>query len=310
MVKIALPGDTTTHRVYAKYKSMPQEERAYLGASVIGNECRRALWYAFRWANPPQEHLPRIMRLFDTGQREEQRIIEDLTAGGVTLLSTQAGFCELGGHFRGHIDGLVGGLPEAPKTLHILEVKTHNDKSFKALLVDGVKKSKPAHYAQIQIYMHYFGYERALYVAVNKNDDNIFVDRVAYNKKEAKQLADLAEAIIRAPAPPYKLHDDPSKPTAYVCGWCPSRGVCHESLPARRNCRTCINSTAVLDDSKDGKWRCDFWGKDLTLDEQRAGCPKHRYIPDLVAGRQVDADPEARTVTYAMASGEEWVDGS
>ena len=39
-------------------------------------------------------------------------------------------------------------------------------------------------------------------------------------------------------------------------------------------------------------------------------CPAHLYLPALVPGEQVDADPEAETVTYRMQSGAIWVDGA
>lgn len=307
MAKVKTPPDTTAHRIYKHYDK-PQSERTYLGASMLGNDCRRAVWYKFRWAHPPEEFSPRMLRLFNTGHREEARIIDDLRSEGISIFGEQQGFRALGGHLCGHIDGVAGGLPETPKTLHILEVKTHNDKSFKTLLIGGVRKSKSMHYVQMMLYMHFLDYKRALYLAVNKNDDSIYTERIEYDKKVAAHLVDLAQTIIQAPFAPPKLHENPEAPAAYVCGWCPAKGVCHERASARRNCRTCISSTAVIDGS-DGQWRCDHWHKPLTLDEQRAGCPEHRYIPDLVAGRQVDADPDKRTVTYQMDSGKEWVDG-
>jgi hypothetical protein len=308
MAKIKTPPDTTASRIYSGYDK-PQEERAYLGASVIGSDCRRQIWYGFRWVTQPEDFSPRMLRLFDTGQREEARVIGDLREADIPVFGQQLEFKALGGHFRGHIDGIVGGLPEAPKTRHILEVKTHNDKSFKSLLVNGVKKSKPAHHAQMQIYMHFLKYDRALYVAVNKNDDSIYCERLEYSKKEAERLVDLAQTIIQAPFPPPKLHENPDAPAAYVCGWCNFKGVCHDRQPARRNCRTCISSTAVLD-GEDGKWRCDYHKKPLSLDEQRKGCPDHLYLPDLVAARQYLADPEKRTIAYWMDDGREWIDGA
>jgi hypothetical protein len=308
MAKVKTPPDTTATRIYSGYDK-PQGERTYLGASVIGGECRRAIWYAFRWCHQPEDFSPRMLRLFDTGHREEIRVIEDLRDANITVFSQQLEFEALGGHFRGHIDGIVGGLPEAPKSLHILEVKTHNDKSFKALLINGMKKSKPQHWVQMQIYMHFFEYDRALYIAVNKNDDNLYCERLEYDKKAAEYLVDLAQTIIQAPFPPPKLHENPDAPMAYVCGWCPARGVCHDGRPARRNCRTCISATAIIE-GDGGQWHCDHWKKLLTLDEQKVGCPAHRWLPGLVAGEQVDADPETRSITYKMHdSGKEWTDG-
>ena len=57
------------------------------------------------------------------------------------------------GHFGGSLDGVAKGLPEAPKSPAILEMKTHNEKSFKELMSKGVKNAKPQHYAQMTVYM-------------------------------------------------------------------------------------------------------------------------------------------------------------
>jgi hypothetical protein len=310
MAKIKPLPDTTARRIYRRYVfSHDREERAYLGASVIGSECSRQVWYAFRWAHPPEEFDPRILRLLDTGHREEARIIDDLREGGIYVFGQRAEFVALGGHFCGHIDGIASGIPEAPKSPHVLEIKTHNDKSFKNLLINGVKKSKPEHYAQMQIYMHYIKHDRGLYVAVNKNDDTIYTELIEYRKKEAEQLELKAKITIAAHHPPPKLHENPDLPAAYVCGWCPAKGVCHDRQPARRNCRTCLSSSPVFDGAS-GEWYCNYHDKSLTLEEQRAGCSAHRFLPGLVAGEQIDADPDKRTVTYKMHdSGKEWIDG-
>ena len=51
-----------------------------VGGSQIGNECSRALWYQFRWAWSPDFDGKRMLRLFETGDREEDRVLENLKA--------------------------------------------------------------------------------------------------------------------------------------------------------------------------------------------------------------------------------------
>lgn len=58
--------------------------RNHLGASVIGEDCQRKLWYNFRWIVKP-EFEPRVKRLLDRGQREEERIVEYLRGIGCTV---------------------------------------------------------------------------------------------------------------------------------------------------------------------------------------------------------------------------------
>ena len=65
--------NTTTAEIYKWYASKPQSHREHLGASLIGAECDRYLWQSFRWVALPQFE-GRILRLFDTGTREEARV--------------------------------------------------------------------------------------------------------------------------------------------------------------------------------------------------------------------------------------------
>lgn len=289
----------------------PDEERGYLGGSVIGQECERRLFYDFRWANPPEVFPARMLRLFQTGHVEEARIVEDLRRAGIKVRDVDPETGEqwlvtcANGHAGGHADGRVSGVPSAEATEHLLECKSHNDKSFKALKKDGVEKSKPVHYAQMQFYMHGLGLTRALYVAVNKNDDEIYAERVRYDAAFALRLVAKAERITTAHQAPPKLHDDPDAKMAWTCRSCPALAICHEGAFARRNCRTCLHSTPV----EGGAWHCARYGRQLTIEEQRAGCASHLYLPDLVPGEQTDADPENETVTYTMPDGSAWIDG-
>ncbi len=316
MPEIPAPFSQTVAAIYAVYEAKPDKERSYLGASTFGTECDRAFWYGFRHANEREALDGRKRRLFQTGHREEARVVEDLRAAGVEVqeldpsTGKQWAIASVGGHLRGHLDGIVWNVPEAPKAEHVLEIKTHNDKSFKALQKDKVEKSKPGHYAQMQIYMHHKGVARALYVAVNKNDDSIYVERVPYDAVAALRLVARGERVIAAAHAPPKLHEDPTSRAAYACEWCPAFGVCHGGQFARRNCRTCISATPIVDTSDRGAWHCTHWQKELSFEEQQAGCDSHLYLPDLVPGEQIDADEAARTVTYRLVGGETWVDGA
>jgi len=310
MAELPAPFSPTLDAIYRAYEDKAERShRTYLGMSTMGNECDRALWYAFRWAHEPESLEGRKLRLFETGHREEARMLDDLERAGITVhrvdpaTGEQWALSALGGHMRGHMDGQGEGFAEAPKARHVLEFKTHNEKSFKALVKDGVQKSKPGHYAQMQLYMHFSGLDRAFYMAVNKNTDELHVERVSYDPQAAIVLVARAERIINTPEPPPKLHEDPTAKMAWVCNYCPAFDQCHASAFAVRNCRTCIHSTPV-----DGGWSCEKHGA-IDTETQRVGCSQHLFIPGLVPGEQVDADVERGTVTYRMPDGNQWVDG-
>ncbi len=309
------PQQHTIDAIYSAYQARREDgERTYLGMSAFGTGCDRALWYGFRWAHSPEQLDGRKVRLFATGEREEERLVADLRLAGVEIEDRDPATGEqwevfgLGGHLRGHMDGRGLGFLEVPATVHLIEFKTHNDKSFKALVKDGVARSKPGHFAQMQLYMHFGGLARAFYLAHNKNTDELHAERIAYDPVAAARLVARASAIIESVRPPAKLHADPTAKAAYACGWCPAKGICHEREWSRVNCRTCLHVTPLTDGS-DGSWHCERFDRLLSTEEQRQGCPAHRFIPDLVPGEQVDADVAAETVTYRLADGTAWIDG-
>ncbi len=122
------------------------------------------------------------------------------------------------------MDAAILGVPEAPKTYHVAEFKTHNAKSFTTLQKDGVEKAKPEHYAQMQIYMHWSQLTRALYLAVNKDNDELYGERVRYDETFAKALETKAERIVYGAAPPEGISTEPA---FYKCKFCPASVVCH-----------------------------------------------------------------------------------
>lgn len=58
--------------------------RNHLGASLIGDECKRKLWYVFRWVKN-EKFSGQMQRLFNRGHREEERFIEWLEGIGIKL---------------------------------------------------------------------------------------------------------------------------------------------------------------------------------------------------------------------------------
>jgi hypothetical protein len=58
--------------------------RWHLGASLIGHECKRYLFYVFRWCFK-ENFDGRMQRLFNRGHREEERFIEWLEGIGFTV---------------------------------------------------------------------------------------------------------------------------------------------------------------------------------------------------------------------------------
>jgi hypothetical protein len=296
------PAPTLT-AIYANYEARQGDGfRDHLGASIIGKSCARALWYDFRWVTPAR-HSGRLLRLFETGQLEEDRLVRNLRATGVTVLEVdpetgrQFRVEAHGGHFGGSLDGVAIGILEAPKAWHVLEFKTHGVKSFSELTAKGVVQAKPQHAAQMQIYMNLTGITRALYVAVCKDTDALHIERIEADSAMAERLLDKAGRVIFAQHPPTRISEDPAW---FECRFCDHHAVCHEGGGAPVTCRSCLHSTPI-----EGGWHCARHHRMLTALEQRAACNRHLFIPDLVPGEVIDACDDV--VTYRMADGSTWV---
>ena len=184
-----------------------------------------------------------------------------------------------GSHVSGSVDAIIdAGVPEAPKKPHVAEFKTHSLKSFNDVEKNGVEKAKRTHFIQMQVYMHGLGIDRALYVAVCKDDDRIYTERVRYDRDVAEKAIARGKRLALADEMPPPLSHDPSW---YECKWCPAYGVCHEGLgvTAPQSCRTCAHSTA----KEDNTWRCEKHNADgIPLGFQRTGCADYELHDHLL----------------------------
>ncbi len=298
-MKILESDNSICARIDKHHESQAEPPRGHMGCSQLGHPCDRWLWLSFRWAVQPK--FPgRILRLFRRGQNEEATIISDLLAIGCdvrkTSLSTQHKV-DFGSHVSGSFDAIIeSGVPEAPKKRHIAEFKTHSAKSFADLEKKGVADSKPEHFTQMQVYMHGTEIDRALYVAVCKDDDRIYTERIRSDKNLAKKAVERGQRIAMADRMPEPISTDPSW---YQCKFCSAHEFCHKTkTTAQVNCRTCALATAMPDST----WHCAKWDAEIPFDSQRTGCEGHVLHPDLVPWQRKDG-PDEFTAVYEMING-------
>ena len=282
---MALLPNPIIDAIYASYERAYEPWiRTHIGGSDIGRACDRRIWMAFRQVGV-ESHSGRILRLFQTGHREEARLIDDLRNAGMQVwdrddaTGKQIEYKALDGHLVVHLDGVVLGVPEAPQTPHLLELKTSNAKNFDKLDKDGVEKAKPDHYAQMQLCMGLAGLNRALYLVACKNDERIYAERVKFDTAFFEQLLKRARYIISAESPPERISKDPAY---YICKFCPLAKVCHDDTMPAVNCRTCVHGSA----GPNGTWMCAN-GRDTAKP-----CSDHLFVPDLLHWAEpVDGDP-------------------
>lgn len=254
--------------------------RTHLGASVLGEKCLRAVWFGFRWADT-EEFEGRMLRLFARGQKAESSFADLLRSVGATVWTEddhgkQFRVSAFGGHLGGSKDGVAINLPHLPDgipagTACLVEMKTHNDKSFKDLKAKGVTESKPKHYKQAQLYMHFSGLKWCLYMAVNKNTDELYCEFFPYVEHIGTFLVNRGETVIFGEGIPPRIADSPSW---YECKFCAFHGICHGTKMPKVNCRTCVHSSP----ERDGTWRCRR-GKSEIKHSPKVGCSEHLFTP-------------------------------
>lgn len=275
--------------------------RPHLGASLLGHPCERYLWLSFRWA--VREHFDgRQLRLFARGKREEAVFVHYLRAIGVDIQHTDADpageqvHVTLAPHVGGSVDGIIeSGLPEAPKKRHIAEFKTHNKHSFDELEKKGVFEAKRRHWCQMQAYMRGTGIDRAFYMAVCKDDDRLYTERVEYQPQIAAQIVDRGARIARSDRMPEPLAG--GGPSWYQCKMCGFYDFCWISHMTKEiNCRTCAHITAA----EDGTMRCEYHGRAVDYDIQVGGCFNHVFHPDLVPWRFCGGDETGACAIYEI----------
>lgn len=241
--------------------------RNHLGASIIGDKCKRKLWFTFRWVYH-HIHSGRMQRLFNTGHKEEARIIEWLRGAGYEVFDRdengkQFKVSDVNGHFGGSTDGLII-IPELGKCL--LECKTNKTGvEFKAFLDYGYKENKPKHWAQTCVYGKKLGLEYVVYVCKNKDNDDLFIEVAKLDNIHADEMLTKAQEIIYAKEPPSRI----AETAAYFeCKFCDYVDVCHKGKALEKNCRSCKFAEPV----ENAEWKCNKYCNVIPSDFIKTGC--------------------------------------
>ena len=227
-----------------------------------------------------EKYSGRMLRLFNRGHLEEERVIEWLKGIGieisqVNLEGKQHHIIASGGHVGGSTDGIGIKFPDRygknfPPIL--LEIKTQKDKKFNILQGSGVIKEKPQHYVQMCVYGYKLGIQYALYIAVNKEDDDLNIEIVELDWTLAHNYLERADSIVKAQEPPKRISDNPS---FWICKYCSALAVCHHEASALRNCRSCRFAQPA--DNKE--WFCNRWNNVIPKEFIPVGCSKYESLP-------------------------------
>jgi len=221
---------TITAVKQAAWLDQTREPRDYLGASLIGHPCSRAIWYEYNGIVGEPFKLSAVWAIED-GNRVEAVIADRLRkVYGINLVTENQGFSAFGGKFKGHVDGIITGLKQAPKTPHVWECKVTDDFSgfLRAIERFGEKGAlqqwNERYYVQAQIYMHFMKLDRHYLTVAYSGGRDLAACRTEYREEVALQYVDKAEKIINATYTPVRLSE---KPDNWQCKMCKFKGICH-----------------------------------------------------------------------------------
>lgn len=213
-----------------------EPRRGYLGASELGRQCVRAIWYSFTGVKgKPRE--AKLCWAAEDGHHTEELIAKRLRMiPGVELQShnehgEQLGFSVLDGRFQGHCDGVIKGLIQAPKAVHIWENKTKAQKYFddfqKKKRIYGEKRAlkewNETYYVQAQLYMHFMQINRHYLTVALPGGRDIDSCRTEYKPEVGEAAYDRAQKLLNITVPPPRIND---KADFFVCKMCEHADHC------------------------------------------------------------------------------------
>lgn len=174
--------------------------RQYLGASAVGAECLRKVQYD--WLCDPV-HPSRLRDIFARGHFFEKVSRQHLTRIGFRFAPTERlAFTAVDGLFRGHADGIIINGPTVPSVGYpcLWEHKAIYAKGWRAVERDGIARTYPVYFDQVQLYMAYLDVadHPALFTVLNADTCERLHLLVPFDAERAQTASDRAVTVIEA----------------------------------------------------------------------------------------------------------------
>lgn len=215
--------------------------RPHLGASIIGDECARKIFYTFRWAIKPKL-TGKQYRIFETGTDLEKRILEDLKRDQTkyTLYTKaqngkQFSVVDCYGHFGGSLDSV---LTDNKNIIYVVECKTAKEVYYNQVKKHGVQKTYWTYYVQMCCYGFLLGIKYFFFIILNKNISDYHIEIGKIDHKIGKRYIKRAHEIIFTNELPLKIS---LTATHFKCQLCAYRDLCHYDIAPLKTCRSCLH---------------------------------------------------------------------
>jgi hypothetical protein len=323
MPRTELPprNDPTLDAVESAVESNTTSDvRSYLGWSGLGHPCERSVIYD--WLQAQLKTYPAgTLFKFEDGHGTEARIndrFEQLASvdQGLEFLpdgpdGKQWSVEACSGHLKGHLDGVIKGLRQAPGEWHVYEVKCVNEARFRKLRrlvaqhgTDALELWSEQYFIQAQGYMGsaYPQLQHHYLVCVTPGGREMTSCHTKFQPLVFEAAIEKARQLITSTELPPRVSDDPGY---FVCrSFCSFQKVCHYGQSAKVNCRTCAHSTPVTN-QEGGKWKCEKKDPHLVMAPwETTGCRQHLYRPDMLPwANAIEFNKEQNEITYRTENG-------
>jgi hypothetical protein len=207
-----------------------------LRVSSVGGSCLKKIQLEYKGAEPTYSDY--ILKAFEDGNMHEPSVIRWFEQ----KYNTTVGFkgenqltLRINDYLTGHPDGYIPNLPD-DKNSYLLECKALRQRAIFELRAQGLQKSHPHYYTQVQIYMYGMlkeGYPLigCYFVARNKEkfvngEYDTYVEIVPYNEEFVEATLQEVEqkyavAIGEDIEPPMHPNDN------WECRYCGYLHICH-----------------------------------------------------------------------------------
>jgi len=219
-------------------------EMSHLKVSTIGGNCLKKIQLEYKGAEPTYSDY--ILKAFEDGNMHEPSIIRWFEQKYNTIVGFKGEnqlVLRIRDYLIGHPDGYIPNLPE-DKNSYLIECKALRQRAVFELRSQGLQKSHPHYYTQVQLYMYGMlqeGYPLVgcYFVARNKEkfingEYDTYVEIVPYNEEfvaATLQEIDKKYALIVSKEIEAPMHPNEN----WECRYCGYLHICHPDwLPKKK----------------------------------------------------------------------------
>lgn len=175
-----------------------EEDRLYLGFSIVGHPCRRYLWLDYHKKELKSKPSPKTCRIWDNGHAIEKKLIHEMRQSGFEITAQQMEMSLFDGKFKGHPEGLTTIEPHGKV---VFEIKGLKQSEWNKYNKHGVKATSPTYYGQAIMLAGYLNLPGTYWIAENKDNCDLYEEFIPANFTEYSMLCRKAEAIIHGEIP-------------------------------------------------------------------------------------------------------------